>query len=325
MLPGDYLTISDQGGTEVHRIEADPIGTVLGTAGRWSMSVTGDTARVELHQRTADLLGLGSTVSDLGVSVDRVARGFTAAERASASAADRQAKKDAATDSRQESVCGRDDSLDAICYKTADPVVYRRSKAVARLLIGGTELCTAFRVGAGNRMITNQHCIGSAEQAADVEVWFNYQCAECNGYDVFRPTKVWVDQLLASDVTLDYALFSVTDFEQVVKFGYLDLDVRRPEVGEQLYIPQHPAGVPTVVAINSDRDRAGNCLVQDNSYEGYAADSDISYYCDTAGGSSGSPVLSRQSNAVVALHHFGGCPNSAVRMDLIHAKIANLL
>jgi hypothetical protein len=44
---------------------------------------------------------------------------------------------------------------------------------------------------------------------------------------------------------------------------------------------------------------------------------DVSYYCDTAGGSSGSPVLSRKTGKVVALHHFGGCPNSGVRADLL--------
>jgi hypothetical protein len=36
-------------------------------------------------------------------------------------------------------------------------------------------------------------------------------------------------------------------------------------------------------------------------------------------------VLSRVTNRVVGLHHFGGCPNSGVRADLILAKIKNLI
>jgi hypothetical protein len=36
-------------------------------------------------------------------------------------------------------------------------------------------------------------------------------------------------------------------------------------------------------------------------------------------------VLSAASQKVVALHHFGGCPNSGVRMDLIHRQIGTLL
>jgi V8-like Glu-specific endopeptidase len=65
--------------------------------------------------------------------------------------------------------------------------------------------------------------------------------------------------------------------------------------------------------------------VTDNAYNGYATNSDVAYLCDTAGGSSGSPVLSRTTNKVVALHHFGGCPNSGVRGDLLAAKLAKYL
>ena len=52
---------------------------------------------------------------------------------------------------------------------------------------------------------------------------------------------------------------------------------------------------------------------------------DVAYFCDTEGGSSGSPVLSRDTGKVVALHHFGGCPNSGVRIDLIYAALKPLL
>ncbi|WP_244871902.1 serine protease [Catellatospora sp. TT07R-123] len=321
LLPGDYLTVSDPRRTEVHRVDGDAVGSVLGTAGRWAMSVTGDTALVELHTGALDLLGLGAAVDRLGVVVDRVTHGYTEAERDRASESYRLAKKRQARTGREETVCGDDEKADAVCYRTTDPVVYRRSKAVARMLIDGVELCTAWRIGPTNRMITNNHCVADEKQAADVEVWFNYQCAECGGYAVFRPTKVWLDQLITTDKVLDFSLFSVTDFDQVEKFGYLDLDLRRPAEGEELYIPQHPAGAPAMVALTSDKDAAGNCAVQDNAYTGYAEDTDVSYYCDTEGGSSGSPVISRQTNKVVALHHFGGCPNSGVRIELIFDKI----
>ncbi len=305
VLPGDYLTVSNVDGTEEHRV----------TRAGWAMSVTGESARVRLHRTNL----LGDVVAQLGVTIDEVSRGFTEPERARTAKRSREAKR------REESICGGDEKADAVCYKTTNPVLYRRSKAVARLLIKGTELCTGFRIGAQNRLMTNYHCIGSAEEAADTEVWFNYQCAECGGWDVFRPTKVWLSQVLASDSTLDYTLFSVTSFEQVEKFGYLEVDVRRPGSGEELYIPQHPTGAPAMIAVSSDLPRPGNCAVDSNAYEGYAPDTDISYYCDTEGGSSGSPVLSRVTNKVVALHHFGGCPNSGVRMDRIFTEIQRLI
>jgi hypothetical protein len=325
LLPGDYLTVSDPKRTEVHRIDGDAVGSVLGNAGRWAMSVTGDTALVELHSSDLDLLGLGATVAKLGVVIDKVSRGHTEPERAAASASYQKAKRAQARTGREETICGSDQKADAVCYRTTEPVVYRRAKAVARMLIGGVELCTAWRVGPRNLLLTNNHCVADKSETSDVEVWFNYQCAECGGYDVFRPTKVWLSELITTDKTLDFSLFSVTDFPLVEKFGYLELDLRRPAKGEELYIPQHPAGAPAMVAISSDRDRAGNCAVESNDYDGYADDTDISYYCDTEGGSSGSPVLSRRTNKVIALHHFGGCPNSGVRMELVAKKLGALL
>ncbi|BBH65049.1 hypothetical protein ACTI_17340 [Actinoplanes sp. OR16] len=297
MLPGDYLTVSNPSKTESYRYEAteDP---------RWAMSITGDTAVVEMH-RAANPLGLGDLLGNLGVGVDRVAKGF---------------KRSPAAPGREESVCGADTSSDAVCYQSADPVAYTKSKAIARLLINGTELCTGWRVGPNNRMITNNHCLTSTGEAYDTEVWFNYQCAKCGGMDVFKPTKVWGDKVIATDKTLDFTLFTVDGFAAIEKFGYLTLDTARPARGQELYVPQHPAGEPTRIA-GAKGEKAGNCAVENPDYTGYAPHSDVSYYCDTAGGSSGSPVLSRRTNKVVALHHFGGCPNSGVRGDLLAAKL----
>lgn len=224
-----------------------------------------------------------------------------------------------------ESVCGGDESRDAVCYRSTYPAIYRNTKPVARLLIDGIELCSAFRVGAGNRLLTNHHCLNSTAQAQRTEVWFNYQCAECDGWAVFRPTKVRGAQVLATDRVLDYTLFTVEDFAAVEQFGYLELDPRAVKAGEELYVPQHPRGMPTRVAIDSDQDAAGRCAVSQPRVDGYGPLTDFSYYCDTDGGSSGSPVLSRESHRVIALHHFGGCPNSGVRMELIHPRIADLL
>jgi hypothetical protein len=295
--------VQDPTGEESHTYTAQQ----LQSAGDWAMSVSGDTAIVS---------------SDSGFVVDKVARGMTAGERA---AADKKAA-DQESSRREESICGRTDSGEnAVCYKSSDPVAYAHSKPVARLLINGVELCSAWRVGPNNRMFTNHHCIASSADAADTEVWFNYECSRCGGGPTLRPTKVWGDLVLATNTTLDYTLFSVQDFNAITKFGYLVLDVRQPARGEQLYIPQHPRGDPTVIASDDPGERSGNCEVSDPSYDGYASNSDISYYCDTDGGSSGSPVISRRTNEVIALHHFGGCPNSGVRVDLIYRQVKPLL
>jgi hypothetical protein len=309
------VTVADPTGAEVHRYDARD----LESAGRWAMSITGDTAVV--------------TVDRGVVTVDRVARGYTRSELAARERADRErADRERAAEpsrpgvtGREESICGGDDKSDAVCYRDADPVIYRRSKAVARLLINGSELCTGWRLGPNNRMITNHHCFADSRAAYNTEVWFNYQCAACGGFEVFRPTKVWGDRVLSTDRELDLTVFTVENFAEVQRFGYLELSADRPDVGEEVAIPQHPGGDPTVIATRSDEDRSGTCAVADPAYDGYVRDSDVSYYCDTEGGSSGSPVLSRRTGRVIALHHFGGCPNSGVRADLVLRHVADVL
>ncbi|MEV4345573.1 trypsin-like peptidase domain-containing protein [Actinoplanes sp. NPDC049596] len=319
MLPGDYVTVSNADGTESYRYDAPELAEH--DSDRWAMSVTGDTAVLEMHRGPADPLRLGDLLGTLGVDVDRVARGFSRSEQQKQP--EKQLEAPGAT-GKEESVCGGDTSADAVCYRSSDPVAYTKSKAIARLLINGTELCTGWRIGAQNRMLTNNHCFTSTAEANDTEVWFNYQCAQCGGYDVYKPTKVWGAGVLTTDKVYDYTLFSVSNFAAVQKFGYLTLDTARPVKNQELYVPQHPAGEPTRIA-GSLGEKAGNCSVVNPGYTGYATQSDVAYYCDTEGGSSGSPVLSRKTNKVVALHHFGGCPNSGVRGDLLAAKLGKYL
>src|SRR5689334_16204397 len=115
MLPGDYLTVSNPSGTESYRYDA-PGALSTAAVDRWAMSVTGDTAVLEMH-RAADPLGVTSLLGSVGVHVDRVARGFSRTEQA------RQPQERltaAARTGREESVCGADETADAVCYKSAD-------------------------------------------------------------------------------------------------------------------------------------------------------------------------------------------------------------
>jgi lysyl endopeptidase len=303
LFPGNTVTVSDRARREVHTYTESPNGLL---EDRWAMSITGDTAIVE-------------TDSPLGVTVDRVARGFTPGER-TAHPAERVGS------GREESICGRsDEKADAACYRSTNPTVYERSEAVARLLINGIELCTGWRVGPRNRMLTNNHCFNDNYEARRTEVWFNYECVKCGGWDVEQATKVWGDRVLLNNATLDFTLFTVDDFEEIEQYGYLELDNRAPVAGEELYITQHPRGEPKTIAMDDPGEATGKCAVANPEFDGYGVDTDLSYYCDTDGGSSGSPVLSAKTHKVIGLHHFGGCPNSGVRIDRIAPEIASLL
>ncbi|MBU2971440.1 PKD domain-containing protein [Pseudoalteromonas sp. C2R02] len=226
------------------------------------------------------------------------------------------------------STCGVNERRDVACWQQSNPVEYERSRPVARLLIGGRSLCTAWRVGPNNHMFTNNHCIESAAEASQTEVWFDYQRTQCAFGSAKAPVKVMANQLLSTEATLDYTLFTVNDFAKIKQFGHFGLDINPQVQGQRIYIPQHGAGNPKELSIISDKNASGMCEIDQTKTTGRGYNTDAGYYCDTTGGSSGSPVLSAKTNKVVALHHLGGCPrpdvlNRGARMELIWPKVAN--
>lgn len=302
----DYVTVSSPDGAESYRYDQSMVD-------EWATSITGDTAVVELHRAES-----GPVSDALGVLIDRVAYGF-ADDEVDAMAAD---KADRARP--EESICSGDEKRTSACYRTSYPEVVKRADPVARLLIDGTTLCTAFRVGEQNRLLTNHHCFTETWEAKQTEVWFGYECLACGADTASIPVKVNGEQVLKTSKSLDYTLFTVDDFSRIDQFGHLDLADRPAEAGDAIYIPQHPAGRPTEIAMESTED-GGNCVIKDAVFDGYVTGSDVSYYCDTEFGSSGSPVISRDTHEVVALHHFGGCPNSGVNAELIRADIGRMI
>ena len=227
-------------------------------------------------------------------------------------------------DYQTRSTCGVNERRDVACWQNSHPTEYERTRPVARLLMNGSGLCTGWRVGDNNHMFTNEHCVNSQSELQNTEVWFNYQTTSCNGtVNSSQTVKVTGDQLLKMNYNLDYTLFTVNNFSSIQSFGNFGLDVRTPTQNERIYIPQHGSGNPKELSIEDDQSSTGLCKIDAAIEDGRASNTDTGYMCDTIGGSSGSPVLAASSNKVIALHHFGGCTNQGVRMDLIWPEVSS--
>lgn len=316
---GVTLEVASPDGREVYRYSKDALGphtvdAALGQNGRTSFSAMSIHAPVVLLRLVGTAREPWS--SEHGVRVSRYHEGFP---EAMLPELQRAHLLDGGIG--PESICGTDDKEPAVCYASTDSTAFDRSRPVARILIGGASLCTAWRVGPDNRVFTNNHCTATQSGVASTEVWFNYQQASCGGASA-TVTKVAGDTLLATQATLDYTLFTVKDFATIGSFGYLGLDVRQPTLSEEIFIAGHPGGRQKELSVISDRDGGGRCRVNDPDADGNAVNSDAGYYCDTEGGSSGSPVIARSSNRAIALHHFGGCLNSGAKFSLIWPQVS---
>lgn len=320
---GVTLEVSDPQRREVYRYRQGDLGRhtvdpALGEDGKTrfgAMSIAGDTAIVRLTGTPTE-----PWAPRHGVRVERYDEGIPHAMMGELGDAGLLGGSSA------KSICGTKDSRPVACYASTDATAVARSKPVALILLNGTKWCTAWRVGPNNRLFTNNHCLDSAADVTASEFWFNYQATTCTGSTSGTLTKVAGDQMLKTNQTLDYTLLTVKNFASISSFGYLSLDVRKPVVGEEIYVSGHPAGRLKELAVVSDRDGGGRCKVIDADADGYGTDTDAGYYCDTEGGNSGSPVLARSSQKVVALHHFGGncnaaAPNRGVKMQLIWPQV----
>lgn len=316
---GAYIEVSNSNGSEVYRygqVERDEFtfDENYGEDGYTSFSAMSISDKV-VHIRLVDKSDKSSAraTDDYGVHVSWYRQGYseeTINELFGWGSGDNQ------------STCGQNERYDAVCYETSHPTEFERARSVARLLMGNS-LCTSWRVGDNNHMFTNNHCMSTSSAVSGSESWFNYQRTSCGGSNMATATKVSGNSLLATDYDLDYTLYTVNSFASVEGFGNLGLDVRVPTLNEEIYIPQHGSGNPKELAIESDRNSGNVCRIDDAVADGRAANTDTGYFCDTIGGSSGSPVLARASHRVIALHHFGGCTNQGVLISEIWPQVSS--
>jgi trypsin-like peptidase len=197
----------------------------------------------------------------------------------------------------------------------ASPQVKQWAKSVARLqFIGADNLgyyCTAFLVSP-ELMLTNDHCINTDAEVQSAIADFDYDTAAA------RPNQQRFAELVAHDPGLDYSLIRLATRSTRTPLRLADIALVE---NKGLIVIEHPNGLPKKFS-------RIDCKVTGVSLPGIGGTpTDFGHYCDTEGGSSGSPIQEFPSGAVLGLHHLGFrsgdkyLVNRGVKIGLILADI----
>jgi len=293
LAPGDRVIVRSPDGGQSFRYENT--GRKTSTPGTfWATFIRGDAAVVELF-----VSGAGGYY---GYAIDRYVPGEPGLFEGLPG---------------PESVCGSQDWENAACYSGT---MHERARAVTRYMFqkqGSTYVCSGWLVGSEGHVMSNNHCIEqqSVLDTADFEFMAEGSCGDfCDSWG-FCGGPVWSGSatLVETNSYLDYSLYHLSGGPQN-SYGFLQVRESGPVVGEEIFIAQHPNGWGKKISRDSDQDSGGTCKIASLNPNGCAGSPGVHYYCDTAGGSSGSPVLSASDFLVVALHNCGGCTNSGLNL-----------
>lgn len=302
---GAYAIVRSPNGERSWRYTGKGKGDLGVTKGFWGLHIPGDTAVLEVYSRTP--LAAGAVI------VDSFAHGYPAP---------RWEISKESFEAGAEALCGADDSEWAKCYEGT--TIYDKSRAVLRLLINGSSACTGWLVGDAGHVLTNEHCVGTSSDAqnTDYEVMAEgSSCTtSCASFGACPGTILATSGTLVKvNASLDYALIQLP-VNPTATYGFFQMRNSGAVVDERIYIPGHPSAYGKKLAVRSTHssDPSGFCEVYNtNATPCSGGPGDVGYYCDTQGGSSGSPVVGYSDHAVVSLHHCANCPNRGVPITAV--------
>ncbi|RLN67887.1 hypothetical protein BBP00_00001317 [Phytophthora kernoviae] len=232
----------------------------------------------------------------------------------------------------QESICGDgDQSLPAKCYAPGAnlseelPLSYTRAQAVARLLINGTYMCTGWLGGSEGHLFTNQHCFEQEDWVLTTDIEFEAESSSCSDECEIQmgcagKIVATTSTFITSSDDIDYSVIKLPDCVDLSPYGYLQMREDGPVLNESIYVPQHPGGYAKRIV--STVDNGDNTTIRSVKEDGECGKDQVGHDADTEGGSSGSPLIASSDNLVVAIHHCGGCTNTAVDVRTVLTDLA---
>lgn len=293
----DYVELIDMTGQVIETIkgidvqndETSKFKVIPGVGRRvsfWAPAIDGNELTIKLHRVSNSRRGWGFAIDEVGVGFEPMDDGYEI-----------------------ESICGTNDLVNIKCKDTATQNLGLRVGRMYFQKSGSWYLCTGFLVSSCSaHFLTNEHCISDQTVTSTLQVRFKYRYTTCTGTTLDSYSTYYGDKWIKDSVSYDYCLLTLKNNPQNT-YGYLQLINGAPITGETIYIIQHPGGSPQKYSTSTVYNTTAN------------SGKDLAYMADTEGGSSGSPVFADTEDQVLGLHHYGGCPNSAVKMDLIYEGI----
>lgn len=303
LAPGDYIELVGMNSGE--RVVYSQRGKIVDRSGTmisafWSQIIFDERVRLRLYSQGGS--------NHYGFELSQVAYGYPEAV-----VQERLGLK---------TICGTDDKENIVCYQGT--AMYDKGRAVCRLFIGGGGACTGWLLGCDGHVMTNNHCIGAVSDAQNTDFVFNYEFTSCAGttnaaFNVAASTSTFIK----TSTSLDYTLVQLPT-NPTPAYGFLSLSSIAPILNDRIYIVGHPGGRRKEITVRTDQGGITAPTGLNYAAVDQVTTSGIRYFADTEGGSSGSPVLSYNSNLVVAIHNTGSCTagnGSSGRSDRLIADI----
>ena len=159
------------------------------------------------------------------------------------------------------------------------------------------QTCTATLISESH-ILTNYHCLlgtSPRDRIVDAEIRLGYLSASNQRGETFKVNLNPVE----ANAELDYAILAVRG-RPGLRYGFIQLRVRNPRLGEDLFLVHHPDGAPQQLT-------RSDCELARSPYA--VTTTLIRHHCDTRPGSSGSLLFARNGSGdqfdVVGLHYGG--------------------
>ena len=296
----DYVVVRDPVGVYAETLTNDRGNDI------WALSVFGDQVIVELYSVS------GSVGS--GFIVPEYVYGF------------------AAPDCGAAGLCG-EGNIECANGNSSHQWIYNWRRPVCRVTYvknGTNYSCTGWIIARPNRIITNFHCLENSPSICQTaEALFNQECIDCPGSYLKPWTRYGCTQIVCGEGALDYTIFEVR-YQPAISWGQLRIDPRPITVGEPVGVPNHSLTREKQydAAIVTQVDGLPPCTldVDDDTYIVLGVNR-IQQSARIAGGASGSPVMKKDTYAVIGLLHTGpvvpGCGDwsRSVKMSSIWADM----